>query len=42
MLAYGTIIGKPNYHPNLDINDDGKIDVKDYYIVCKNYGKVDP
>jgi hypothetical protein len=44
---YGTSQEGPNppggtYHPNCDINCDGKIDVKDYYIVCKHYGEVDP
>jgi hypothetical protein len=30
------------YNPNCDINGDDKIDVKDYYIVCKRYGETDP
>jgi hypothetical protein len=25
--------------PNLDIDGDGKIDLKDYFITTKNYGK---
>jgi len=45
--AFGTSIDGPNppgrtYNGNCDINNDHKVDVKDYYIVCKNYGKVDP
>jgi hypothetical protein len=35
----------PPGHPwdsDCDINNDGKVNVKDYYIVCKHYGEVDP
>jgi len=28
--------------PNADINDDGKIDMKDVYVVARNFGKTDP
>ena len=28
--------------PICDINNNDKVDVKDYYIVCKHYGEVDP
>jgi len=27
------------HSPNCDIDDDGKIDLKDYYTTCKNYGQ---
>jgi parallel beta-helix repeat protein len=37
--AFGAVIGDPRYNPNLDINGDGKIDLKDYFMTCKNYGK---
>lgn len=37
--AFGAVIGDPRYNANLDINGGGKIDLKDYYTTCKNYGK---
>jgi hypothetical protein len=37
--AYGSVLGDAKYKPDLDINGDGKIDLKDYYATCKNYGK---
>ena len=27
---------------NCDIDDNGKIDLKDYYATCKNFGKTEP
>lgn len=41
-LAYGTWPGLHRWNPVCDINNDGKDDLKDYYIACRNYGKVDP
>jgi len=28
--------------PNIDINNDGKIDMRDIYVVARNFGKTDP
>jgi len=40
--AYGKFPCQDGWVPNYDIDNDGKIDLKDYYIMTKNYGKVDP
>ena len=42
--AYGTTSTGLNpegreWNPHCDINDDSKIDIKDYYLVCKNQEK---
>jgi hypothetical protein len=43
-MAYGSSKAGPNptIHPwnlHCDINADDKVDVKDYYIACQNFGK---
>jgi len=38
-LAYGTIIGDPDYNPDADLNGDGIVDIADLTIVCYNLGK---
>jgi hypothetical protein len=45
MVAY--VCGSPDtnpdrYHPNLDINDDGFIDITDVATVAFEFGKVNP
>ncbi len=40
--AYGSVPDHPKWDPICDINNDEKVDLKDYYIACKNYGKADP
>ncbi|MBS7633358.1 hypothetical protein KEJ15_07075 [Candidatus Bathyarchaeota archaeon] len=37
--AYGSLIGDSRYNPDLDINDDGRIDLKDYCVPTTNFGK---
>jgi len=37
--AFGSTIGKPKYHPDLDINNDGKISMDEIVIACTNFGK---
>jgi len=32
----------PKCNPNLDVNCDGKMDIRDMPITAKNYGKTDP
>jgi hypothetical protein len=31
-------LGDPRYNTNYDVNDDGKIDLKDYYFACARLG----
>jgi hypothetical protein len=38
-LHVGSRVGQRRYDPNFDLNGDGKIDLKDYLIVCINFGK---
>jgi hypothetical protein len=40
--CYGAVSPSPNYNPNYDINDDGKIDAQDLFIIGKNFGQIDP
>lgn len=45
--AFGTSLEGPNppgysYNPNCDIDCDEKINMKDYYQVCKHYGEFEP
>jgi hypothetical protein len=37
--AFGSKIGQPKYHPNLDINNDGIISMDDIIIAVRNFGK---
>jgi hypothetical protein len=37
--AFGAISTSPNWNPNADLNNDGKIDASDLYILSRNYGK---
>jgi hypothetical protein len=37
--AYGSTPGEPNWVPNCDINNDGKIDAEDFYLLGINFGK---
>lgn len=39
---FGGVIPNPGYDPNLDARFDGKIDMKDIAVACKNYGRTDP
>jgi hypothetical protein len=41
-LAYASILGDPRYHPNIDLNDDGLIDIDDVIIPAIHYGTIDP
>jgi hypothetical protein len=34
--AYGSSLGHPKWNPLCDLNEDGKVDLKDYYVACKN------
>lgn len=34
--AYGSFLGHPKWNPLCDIDEDGKIDLKDYYVACGN------
>lgn len=38
ILAAVPVSSVPSYDPWLDINDDGNVDIKDYYAVGKGYG----
>lgn len=37
--AYGTTPGHPNWNANCDLNDDGKISIKDLFHAARNFGK---
>ncbi|TET56775.1 hypothetical protein E3J51_04280, partial [Candidatus Bathyarchaeota archaeon] len=39
VTAYGSAEGDPEYVPNYDINDDGKVDIFDIVIASGNYKK---
>jgi hypothetical protein len=32
----------PEWSPNCDINNDGRVDIKDVAIVSRQFGKTDP
>jgi hypothetical protein len=36
VAAYGSSFGHPKWDPLCDMNEDGKVDLKDYYVACKN------
>jgi hypothetical protein len=40
--AYGSMPGYSNWDPACDVNNDYKVDVKDYYKICQNYGWTAP
>ena len=40
--AFGSFPSDPRWNPLCDINHDDKVDMRDYYIVCSNYGKKYP
>jgi peptide/nickel transport system substrate-binding protein len=40
--AYGSTPGTPQWNPACEFNGDGKIDVKDLFIIGVNYGKEQP
>jgi ABC-type transport system substrate-binding protein len=40
--AFASRPGYPNWNPACDINNDYKVDVKDYYKICQNYGWTAP
>jgi hypothetical protein len=37
--CYGARIGDPRYNPNMDIDDNGKIEMIDLWIAHKKYGQ---
>jgi len=37
--AFGSTSTSPRWNPDADINLDGKIDMKDLYIIVANFGK---
>jgi hypothetical protein len=37
---YTTEIGDPDYIPDYDLNQDGKIDMKDVGMVARDFGKI--
>jgi len=41
-LAFGARPVDPLWSPNLDIDDNGSVDLTDYLATAINYGKVDP
>jgi hypothetical protein len=38
-IAFGSTPGRPRWKPELDLNLDSFIDMKDMYIIAKNFGK---
>jgi len=40
--AFGSVPGGSNWNPDADLNGDGKVDVRDTYMVAKNMGKTVP
>ena len=42
LACYGAKQGDPNFNPNCDIDNDGKISVFDAVILLYNYGREDP
>ena len=37
-LAFGSYPGHPRWNPNCDLNNDLRIDLKDIWIVARNFG----
>jgi hypothetical protein len=36
--CFGKTPDRQGWNPDADINDDGKIDIKDFMATCRNYG----
>jgi len=36
---FGSYPGHPRWNPDADLNNDGKVDMKDIWTVVKNFGK---
>jgi len=37
--AFGTIPGMPGWNVNCDVNNNGKVNIVDVYIVAKHFGQ---
>jgi hypothetical protein len=37
-LRFGSVEGQPRYNPRYDLNDDGRITMRDLVIVVQQYG----
>jgi hypothetical protein len=37
--AYGSVPSSSGWDSMCDMNGDMRVDLKDYFITCKNYGK---
>jgi hypothetical protein len=37
--AFGSYPGQPNWNPNADLNNDGKVDIKDMVLLIKHFGE---
>ena len=36
--AYGSVVGEPEYDSDVDLNKDGRVDMRDIALIGKNYG----
>ncbi|MDH5267534.1 MAG: dockerin type I domain-containing protein, partial [Candidatus Bathyarchaeota archaeon] len=37
--AYGLVIGDPEYNPEADLNQDGRVDMRDLIVICRHWGE---
>jgi hypothetical protein len=39
-MAFGSYAGHPRWNSIADENEDGKIDMRDIAVICRNFGEI--